>query len=89
MERFVKLKEDVSLSSLANDVNDERIIILRESKTTGTIQIKVIGRMSIKQIRDAFHPYTVQKVYNEFPYPISGDGFIGYSLLKLKRIFAL
>ena len=88
MERFLKFKEDVSLSSLSENVNDNRIIILRESKTTGTVQVQILEKMTAKQIKEAFRPYTVTKVYNEFPYPLSGDGFWGLPLFKLKKMLA-
>ncbi|MBN2012452.1 hypothetical protein JW960_24195 [candidate division KSB1 bacterium] len=87
MEKFIKLKEDVSLRTVAEQMTDDRIIILRESKTTGTIQIQLISKMSSRQIRDAFRPYTVEKIYDDFPYPLSGDRFLAMPLLRLKRMF--
>ena len=51
MERFLKFKEDVSLSSLSENVNDNRIIILRESKTTGTVQVQILEKMTEYQAR--------------------------------------
>ncbi len=88
MEKFIKLKEDVSLHSLVDLVSDDNIIILRESKTTGTIQIKVMQKMSARKIREAFKPYTVEKIFNEFPYPLSEDGFARMNWLRIKRLFA-
>ena len=87
MEKFVKLKEDINLHTLAEQINDDRIIILRKSQTTGTIQVKVLGKMSSRQLRAVFQPYTVEKIFDEFPYPVSGDGFLGMPLLKIKRLF--
>jgi hypothetical protein len=88
MEKFIKLKEDVSLRSLADEISSDRIIVLRESKTTGTIQVKLVKKMSSKKIREAFQPYTVVKIFDEFPYPVADDGFIDVQLTKLKRLFA-
>ena len=88
MERFLKFKENVSLKSLAENISDKRIIILRESKTTGTIQVKFPDNISVKRIKESFQPYTVTKIYKEFPYPTSGDKFLGLPLLKIKKIFA-
>ena len=88
MERFLKFKEDVSLKSLSERLSDERIIVLRESKTTGTIQVQILQKMSTKEIKEAFKPFKVTKVYHEFPYPIMGDGFLGLPLIKLKKLFA-
>lgn len=89
MEKFIKLKEDVNLRSLAKEMTDDRIIVLRKSQTTDTIQIKVLNKMSSKEIKQAFQPYTVVKIYNEFPYPISGNSVLGSSILKLRKIIAL
>ena len=88
MERFLKFKEDVSLKVLSESLSDERIIILRESKTTDTVQIQLLEKMSPKQIKNAFKPYTVTRIYNEFPYPIAGDSLLGLPLVRLKKLFA-
>ena len=88
MERFLKFKEDVNLKALTEKFRDERIIILRESKTTETIQVQILNKMTNKEIRQAFKPLTVTKVYKEFPYPIAGDGFLGLPFVKLKNMFA-
>ena len=89
MEKFIKLKENISISSLGKDVSDNRMIILRESKITGTIQIKIFEKMSTKQIKNAFYPHKVKKIYDEFPYPLPEDGFIEHSLSRLKKIFVI
>ena len=88
MERFLKFKEDVSLKEISEKLSDDRIIVLRESKTTGTIQIQILEKLSTKEIKNAFRPYIVTKVYNEFPYPLSGNGILGLPLTMLKKLFA-
>jgi hypothetical protein len=86
MEKFLKFKENVSLKALGENLTDDRIIILRESKTTGTIQIKTLKKMSAKQIKMAFKPFAITKIYNEFPYPTKYDHFLSMPILRLKRL---
>ena len=88
MERFLKFKDNVSLETLSEKLTDERIIILRESKITGTIQVQILEKMTTKEIKEAFRPYTITKIYNEFPYPIAGEGLLGIPFIKLKKLFA-
>ena len=76
MEKFLKLKEEINLHTLAEQVKDDRIIILRESQTTGTIQVKVLRKMSSRQIRAAFQPYTVEKIFDEFPADSNWDAVV-------------
>lgn len=78
MERFLKFKEEIDLIELQNSLSDPRVIVLRKSQATDTIQVRVPDGMSHSQIKQVFGPYEVKKVYNEFPYPISGDGFSKY-----------
>lgn len=75
MERFLKFKEDVTLEELVRLQSDSRIIILRRSQTTDTIQIKAPDGMSSREIKRAFGPLQVAKVYTEFPYPGSHEPF--------------
>ena len=68
MEKFIKFKENVNIKELEKLLSDERILLLRESKLTGTIQIKILSDISSKQIKKAFNPYKIKRIYNEFPY---------------------
>jgi len=86
MERFIKIKENVSLQALSKNLTDNRIIILRESRTTHTIQIQILEKLSTKSIREAFRPFTVEKIYHEFPYPIRSESFIHSTISGLKRM---
>jgi len=86
MERFIKFKEDVSLKLLSEALSDTRIIILRESKTTGTIQVKLLEKMTSKEIKTAFKPYAISKIFHEFPYPIGSNNLLEWPLVKLKRL---
>ncbi len=89
MERFIRIKEDVSLKALSNILSDERIIILRRSQATDTIQIQILENLSSKSIREAFRPYTVEKIYTEFPYPLKSGSLIQTTLSELKKIIHL
>ena len=88
MERFVKFKEDVSLKTVSENLKDDRIIVLRKSQTTGTVQIQILENMTSKQIKHAFAPLVILKVYNDFPYPLKGDKFFGLPKISLKNFFA-
>lgn len=87
MEKFVKFKEEVNLEDLQRAQSEPQIIVLRKSQTTNTVQIKVPEGMSSKKIKHAFGSYQVEKVYNEFPYPIKYDGLAKYFILPFVRFF--
>lgn len=87
MERFLKFKEDVTSKTVSENLSDDRIIVLRKSLTTGTIQIQVLQKMSDKEIKNAFEPLIVTKVYNEFPYPLKRGKFFGLPKISLKNLF--
>lgn len=84
MEKFIKFKEEVNLKDLSENLKDERIIVLRKSQTTDTVQVQVLQKLSTKEIKHAFDPYQVEKIYNEFPYPLK-SGKMPFS--KLKKLF--
>lgn len=86
MERFIKLKNEVSLTELQNAQTDSRIIILRKSQTTDTIQIQVPKGMTSKEIKKAFGAYEVTKVYTEFPYPIQYEGLSRFFILPFIKL---
>ena len=70
MERFLRFKEDVNLDDLKRSQSDNRILILRKSQATNTIQIKVPEGMSSKEIKQAFRNFQISKIYNEFSSPM-------------------
>jgi hypothetical protein len=87
MERFLKFKEDVDLADLQRAQSDPHIIVLRKSQATNTVQIKVPEGMSAKKIKQAFGSFQVEKIYNEFPYPIKYDGLSKYFILPFVKLF--
>lgn len=87
MERFLRFKEDVNLDDLKKSQSDNRILILRKSQTTNTIQIKVPDGMSSKEIKQAFRNFQISKIYNEFPYPIGSANVGRFLVLPLVRLF--
>ena len=86
MEKFLKFKEEINLEDLQRAQSDPNIIVLRKSKATNTVQIKVPKGMSSKKIKRAFGSYEVDKIYNEFPYPIKYDGLSKYFILPFVRL---
>jgi len=86
MEKFLKFKQEINLEDLQRAQSDPQIIVLRKSKATNTIQIKVPEGMSSKKIKRAFGSYQVEKVYNEFPYPIKYDGLSKYFILPFVKL---
>ena len=86
MEKFLKFKEEVNLEDLQRAQSDPEIIVLRKSQATNTVQIKVPKGMSSKKIKQAFGSYQVEKIYNEFPYPIKYDGLAKYFVLPFVKL---
>ena len=86
MEKFLKFREDVNLEDLQKAQSDPRIIVLRKSQATNTIQIKVPDGMSSKKIKQAFGSYHIDKIYSEFPYPIKYDGIAKYLTLPFIKL---
>ncbi len=86
MEKFIKFKEEVDLAALQRAQSDPHIIVLRKSQATDTIQIKVPDGMSTKRIRHAFGSYHVEKVYNEFPYPIKYPGLAKFFISPVMKL---
>lgn len=87
MERFLKFKDEINLTELQHAVIDPRIVVLRKSQITDTIQIRVPEGMSHKQIKRVFGAYEVKKVYNEFPYPVHTDSISKFLVWPLSKIF--
>lgn len=86
MERFLRFKQDVNLDDLRRVQSNPQIIILRKSQATNTVQVKVPERMSARKIRQAFSSYQIEKIYNEFPYPIKYDGLSRYFVLPFIKL---
>lgn len=86
MERFLKFKRDVDLATLQNAVHNSGVIILRKSQTTDTIQIRVPEGMANREIRKIFAPFEIEKIYNEFPYPIHEPGIFRFIPWPLSRL---
>ncbi|MDW7680945.1 MAG: hypothetical protein SCK70_10295 [bacterium] len=75
MEKFIKFKENVNLKQLTQTLSDSRIILLRESQTTNTIQIQLLDHLTEREIKQAFSPLEIAKIFNEFPYPLKHRRF--------------
>ena len=87
MEKFLKFKDEIDLSELQQSIIDPRIVVLRKSQTTDTVQIRVPEGMSNKEIKKIFDNYEIKKIYNEFPYPISSERFSKFLIWPIIKVF--
>ncbi len=69
MEKFLEFDEGVTLDDLKSALaqHNPGIMILRLSKLTGTVKIKANDDLSKKKLKDAFQPYKIKKIYDDFP----------------------
>lgn len=69
MERFLEFDQEVTLAELNTVLaqRDSGIMILRLSKLTGTVKVRVPDGLSHRDIKRAFLPHKVKKIYEEFP----------------------
>lgn len=86
MEKFIKFKDEVDLAALQRAQSDPQIIVLRKSQATNTVQVKVPEGMSTKRIRQAFGTYQIEKIYNEFPYPLKYNALAKYLISPLLKL---
>jgi len=87
MEKFIKFQNPVTIKQLQRSLSDPRIILLRKSQTTNTIQIRVLKDMSNREIINAFSPHRIKKIFNEFPYPLRNAKLAFVNLTNVKNIF--
>ncbi len=87
MERFIKFKDHVSVKDLAKVLKDDRIIILRCSQMTETVQVQILDHLSNKEIQKAFLPYEIEKIYSEYPYPLRSRSLIFQPIRSFLAIF--
>ncbi len=69
MEKFIEFEEGVTLEDLNRALaqHNPGIMILRLSKLTGTVKIKANDDLSKKDLKEAFQPYKIKKIYDDFP----------------------
>lgn len=69
MEKFLEFEEGVTLDDLKRALaqHNPGIMILRLSKLTGTVKIKANDNLSKKDLKEAFQPYKIKKIYDDFP----------------------
>jgi|GEM_PF-2997664 len=69
MERFIEFEEVVSANDLQQVLADGNpgIMILRFSKLTGTVKVRIDRRLSKNALKRAFHPHRIKRIYNQFP----------------------
>lgn len=69
MERFIEFEDDVNVEQLEQALSQHNfgIMILRRSKLTGTIKVRTPKNISKRDLKRAFHPYKIKKIYDDFP----------------------
>jgi hypothetical protein len=69
MEKFLEFEEGVTLEDLKQALvrHNPGIMILRLSKLTGTVKIKANDDLSKRDLKEAFQPYKIKKIYDDFP----------------------
>lgn len=66
-DKFVKFRDAVEVDELARTVRDDRVVVLRKSRLTGTVKVRVVEHVSNRRLKKAFAPYVVERVYDELP----------------------
>ncbi len=89
MDKFVKLRDSVDIDDLVRTVKDDRVFVLRRSRLTGTVKVRVVEHVSNRELKKAFAPYVVEKVYDELPVEeLSGQSPYRHGFLSLfRRLF--
>ncbi len=69
MDRFIEFDSEVSMDELerALAVNNPGIMILRFSKLTGTVKVRALQKVSHRELKRAFLPYKIRRIYHDFP----------------------
>lgn len=69
MEKFLEFDEGVTLENLKEALarHNPGIMILRLSKLTGAVKIKANDDLSKKDLKEAFQPFKIKKIYDDFP----------------------
>lgn len=70
MDRFIEFEQEVNLEDLQERLNQHNpgIMILRYSKLTGTVKVRVDEDLSKKDIKRAFEPFKVKQIHSYLPY---------------------
>ncbi|NOZ60888.1 MAG: hypothetical protein GXO74_04330 [Calditrichaeota bacterium] len=88
MEKFIKFKDHVTVKDLVKVIKDDRIIILRFSQMTETVQVQILARLSDREIQQAFLPFEIEKIYHEYhPYPLRNGKLMLQPLRSFFSIF--
>jgi hypothetical protein len=69
MEKFIEFDPTVNLEDLKQALANHNpgIMILRLSKLTGTVKIKIDDALTKKDLKEAFQPFKIKKIYDDFP----------------------
>ncbi|NIR49836.1 hypothetical protein GWO43_15040 [candidate division KSB1 bacterium] len=69
MDRFLEFENEVNMEDLKTALaeNNPGILLLRLSKLTGTVKVRAEDTLSNREIKRAFSPYRVKRIYNNFP----------------------
>ncbi len=69
MEKFIEFDPTVNLEDLKQALahHNPGIMILRLSKLTGAVKIKADDTLTKKDLKEAFQPFKIKKIYDDFP----------------------
>ncbi|MFQ5640750.1 MAG: hypothetical protein ACE5IR_22445 [bacterium] len=69
MERFIKFEKEINMEHLKSALSQHNpgIMLLRHSKLTGTVKVRAKDDLTKREIKQAFQPYKVRKIYDDFP----------------------
>ena len=69
MDQFIEFDQDVSMEQLRQALaqHNPGIMILRYSKLTGTVKVRSQDDLSKRDLKRAFKPFKIKKIYSDFP----------------------
>ena len=69
MDKFIEFEGEVTLEALQESLSRHNpgIVLLRVSRLTGTVKIRTEKKLSKRELKRAFRPHKIRKVYDDFP----------------------
>ncbi len=69
MDQFIEFESEVTLEALQDSLSRHNpgIELLRVSRLTGTVKIRTEKKLSKRELKRAFRPHKIKKVYDDFP----------------------
>lgn len=69
MDRFIRFANEINMDDLQESLEKHNpgIMILRHSKITGTVKVRISDHLKNRAIKRAFSPHKIKQIYNDFP----------------------